>query len=219
MVPAIDKRCGEVGEDREKEDDRRCDKTLLTGYWSSDMSEVMKPLCALNNVTRSVSLSGSESPEIQISNTTSIPDSLRSSVDSPTSRDVARMSMTNAAIVRLDSVLKLRESEPTEERDRIQDFTLLLSAVSLTIRSPTLSRRNWRKLTAFKNSALGVEQDSPIWLSSQSQTDTHSTSNKPQSAKVTFGSYLETNRQLPWPEHELGHDWAIGWQTLDRTLH
>jgi hypothetical protein len=220
-VPGIDKRCEEVGEERAKEDDRRWEPTLVTGYWSSVMSEVMRALCSLSNVTRRLSSSGSESdsPEIQISNTASIPDSLRSSVDRPTSRDVAKIWMTNAAIATFESAPKLKESEPTEERDLIQDFTLLRSAFSLTIRSPTLSMSNRRKSIAFKNSALGVEQDKPMWLSSQSQTDTHSTSNNPQPAKVTFGSYLETNRQLPWPEQELGHDWGIGRQTLDRTLH
>jgi hypothetical protein len=220
-VPGIDKRCDEVGEEREKEDDRRCELTLVTGYWSAVMSEVMKPLCLINSGTRSVSLSRSESdsPEIQISKTRSIPHSLRSSVDRPTSRDVAKIWMTNDDIVRFDSVLKLQESDAIEERDLIQDFTLVRSAFSLTIRSPMLSISKTRKSIAFKNSTLGVEQESPMWLSSQSQTDTHSTSNKPQPAKVTFGSYLETNRHLPWPEQEWGHDWAIGRQTLDWTLH
>jgi hypothetical protein len=109
-VTGIDKRGGEFGEERAKEDDRRCELTLLTGYWSSDMSEVMRPLYSLNSVRRSDSLSGSEndSPGIQISNRASIPDSLRSSVDRPTSRDVVRIWMTNDGIVRFDFALKLR---------------------------------------------------------------------------------------------------------------
>jgi hypothetical protein len=99
-----------VGDDeREKEEDREFGVMLETGYWSSDMSEVTNLPYTLNKELNKDALStpSDDRPDTHISTTFSIPESDKSSIDKPRSREIVKISSVNEVISFFEDTLKL----------------------------------------------------------------------------------------------------------------
>jgi hypothetical protein len=133
-------------------------------------------------------------PDTHKSNTFTSPDSSRSSSDKPTSRDSRKISTVNEARSRFDDTLKLNQSDPINDRVLSQDLTLLASAFSRDISSPTFSNNIARTYIVSKaTSAPNEHDDEPAYASSHSQRATQDISSTPHSD----ASYFDTNTHLP----------------------
>jgi hypothetical protein len=158
-------------EERKKEEERRDWVTLDTASWACNMSDVTNSLDTPNkDINNEISSSPSpdtsrnwngdfERPDTHISITFPIPDADKSSIDRPISLEILNMATTNTANNLLDSKLKVKESEPTRDSVFTQDCTLLASALSRDINSPTPSTSKWRTCIPLNTHTSSSQHD------------------------------------------------------------
>jgi hypothetical protein len=187
FVSGIERGTGEKEEERKKDEERRYGLTLDWRSWASNISEVTNSLYSLNNDTSNDTSSASETasrteelltldtaerrdefkfgdarPDTHKSNTFTSPDSVRSSTDKPTSRERRKISTASPPISRFKDTLKLIQSDPINDRALSQDLTLLASAFSFDISSPTLATNKPRmSIACDASSALNEHEDDP----------------------------------------------------------